>query len=88
MGDFTRRLSKAHGVESFELCPGCVEEFVRFMVGSTEPRPKAYKEPYEEKTETSDKTLRETLRELLAPKDATDAPPEDDGGRNRDWTRY
>lgn len=83
MGDFTKRLSLKHDVESFELCPGCVKDFVAFMNAqdATLDRPKAYKEPYVEKMVDEDRTLRETLREILAPKDATDAPPED----NEDW---
>ncbi len=81
MGSFTKRLSLRHNVESLELCPGCVSDFVEFMAGSgfgdvtSQNRPKAYKEPYTEQDDT-DESFKTRLRELLAPKD--DVHDEDD----------
>lgn len=77
MGNFTKRLSLAHAVESFELCPGCVFEFVSFMLGTSQDRPKAYKEPYTEQAEPTDRTLRQALRELMR---GGDDDPETDTG--------
>lgn len=72
MGSFTQRLSVRHDVESVEMCPGCVAEFVAFMLGSSQDRPKAYKEPYTEKMEEDEThSLLRNLRALVAGKEET-----------------
>jgi hypothetical protein len=75
MGNFTKRLNLNERVESLELCPGCVHDFVDFMNGnavfsvSDQERPKAYKEPYDPNPTTPTTDLKTALRELLAGED-------------------